>query len=197
MIKVTPAGLSIVHASTLSSSFMKTAERNATRSLRKARRDLVCGTYISISSTFLSPPTVADLEERLLPCPQYVYCQDRELSGIRFCNIVIVIVGVVNVVIVVYVELQEFAVVFLQIPVELWIFLGELGQFQHVCGALIYVVQVFLSKKKVDRKFIPRRAPSSSSTDANDAPSSLSSSMSTSASSSSFSVSRPSSGSST
>ncbi len=196
MRKVTPAGLSIVHASTMSSSFMKTAERNATRSLRKARRDLVYGTYISISSTFLSPPTVADLEERLLPCPQYVYCQDRELSGIRFCNIVIVIVGVVNVVVVVYVELQEFAVVFLQIPVELWILLGELGQFQHVRGALIYVVQV-LSKKKVDRKFLPRRAPSSSSTDANDAPSSSSSSMSTSASSSSFSVSRPSSGSST
>lgn|SRR6266850_5888261 len=41
--RVAPAGLSIVHASTLSSSFMRTAERNATKSLRNARRDLVYG----------------------------------------------------------------------------------------------------------------------------------------------------------
>lgn len=106
---------------------------------------------LALARRFSVHRLLPDLEERLLPCPEYVLCQDRKLSGVRYCNIVIVIIRVVNLVVVVYIELQEFAVVFLKIPVELWVLLGELGQFQHVRGALICVVQI-LSKKKGRQK---------------------------------------------
>ncbi len=40
----------------------------------------------------------------------------------------------------------------LQILVKLGILLSELGQFQHMCGALIYVVQI-MSKRREKNSF--------------------------------------------
>jgi hypothetical protein len=85
-----------------------------------------------------------------LPSPQYLLGQDRELTSVRFSNI---IVGVLDVVITIYVEFQEVMIVLLQILVELGILLSELGQFHHMRGALIYVVQIL---SKVEEIFISR-----------------------------------------
>jgi hypothetical protein len=77
-----------------------------------------------------------------LPSPQYLLCQDRELTSVRLSNI---IVGIVGIVVTIYVEIQEVTIVVLQILVEFGILFSELGQFHHMRGALIYVVQI-LSK---------------------------------------------------
>ena len=122
-------------------------------------RPRACATRVGISSTgtlherdatFLSPATCADLEKRLLPSTQFVLRQDRELTSVPIVGVVVV----VDMVTIVHVELQEFAVVCLQIPVELGILLGEFGKLQHVRGTLIYMVQS-LSKK--DRQKVPSK----------------------------------------
>jgi hypothetical protein len=77
------------------------------------------------ASKTLSRGRNTHLEKRFLPRPQYFLGQAGKPIALRYRSIVGVVTNVIVIVVAVHIEVKELAIVFLEIPEKLGIFLSE------------------------------------------------------------------------